>query len=104
MYSRPKFQIGQVVYHRLFGYRGVIIDIDPIFMLSKEWYEQMARSNPPKDQPWYHILVHNANHKTYVSELNLSVDLSKKQIYHPLLGRYFSTFINGRYYESTKID
>ena len=26
---KAKFQIGQIVYHKLFGYTGVVFDIDP---------------------------------------------------------------------------
>ncbi|HEM45806.1 MAG TPA: heat shock protein HspQ, partial [Alphaproteobacteria bacterium] len=51
--SRARYSIGDVVAHRLFGYRGVVIDVDPVFGLSDEWYEQVAQSRPPRDAPWY---------------------------------------------------
>ena len=54
-----RFHVGQVVRHRKFGYRGVIFDLDATFGLTDEWYEQVARSRPPKDLPWYHVLVHD---------------------------------------------
>jgi heat shock protein HspQ len=60
--GEARLQVGQVVRHRLFDYRGVIYDVDPVFSLSEEWYEQMARSRPPKDQPWYHVLVDDDSH------------------------------------------
>lgn len=44
------FQLGQVVKHRLSGYRGVIIDADPEFQLSEDWYDQVAKSRPPPAQ------------------------------------------------------
>jgi heat shock protein HspQ len=44
MVSEPRFMIGQVVHHKLFNYRGVVVDIDARFSLSEEWYEQVARS------------------------------------------------------------
>ena len=33
-----KFQIGQVVRHRIFSFRGVIFDIDPEFNNTEEWW------------------------------------------------------------------
>ncbi|MGE4649601.1 MAG: heat shock protein HspQ, partial [Myxococcota bacterium] len=46
------FSVGYVVEHRLFDYRGVIFDVDAHFEGSDEWYEQVARSRPPRDRPW----------------------------------------------------
>ena len=74
--SAAKFEVGQVVHHLKFGYRGVVFDVDPCFQGTEEWYEQVARSRPPKDRPWYHVLVHDAAHTTYVAERNLQPDLS----------------------------
>ena len=39
-----KFAIGQLVHHRLFDYRGAIIDVDATFQGTEEWYEQVAKS------------------------------------------------------------
>ena len=55
-----QFRPGQLIHHKLFDYRGVVVDVDPIFQGSEEWYQQMAQSRPPKAKPWYHVLVHNA--------------------------------------------
>ena len=68
---QARFEIGQVVDHRLFGYRGVIYNVDATFQLSEECYEQVAKSRPPKDRPWYHVLPDGATHTTYVAERNL---------------------------------
>ena len=95
--SVAKFAVGELVHHKLFDYRGVIIDIDPQFQLTEEWYQTMARSRPPKDQPWYHVLVHNAMHQTYVAERNLEPDHSGLPIRNPLVERYFTDFSKGRY-------
>ena len=92
-----KFQIGQVIRHRLFDYRGVVFDVDPSFRGSEEWYEAMARSRPPKDRPWYHVLVHDAAHTTYVAERNLAADESEAPIRHHLLGTLFTDFEGGVY-------
>jgi heat shock protein HspQ len=92
-----KFSIGQLVHHKLFDYRGVIVDVDPTFQGSDEWYETVARSRPPKDKPWYHVLVHDANHNTYVAERNLQADPSGQPISHPLVDKCFSGFAHGVY-------
>ena len=95
--ARANFAVGQLVEHQLFGYRGVIMDVDSSFSLSEEWYEQVARSRPPKDQPWYHVLVHDSDTVTYVAERNLEPDPSGEPIDHPLLAQFFEGFRDGRY-------
>jgi heat shock protein HspQ len=95
--SEAKFFPGQLIHHRRFDYRGVIVDVDPVFSGTAEWYEMMARSRPPKDKPWYHVLVNDAEHMTYVAERNLEADTSDKPIKHPALGQFFQAFKNGVY-------
>ena len=95
--GRAHFSIGDVVLHQKFGYRGVVFDVDPVFSGSDEWYEQVARSRPPRDAPWYHVLVHGASHTTYVAERNLEKDEVDEAISHPLLARFFAGFEDGRY-------
>lgn len=81
----------------MFDYRGVIVDVDPVFQGSNEWYEQVALSRPPRDRPWYRVLVHNAVHETYVAERNLEPDPSGEPINHPRIDEYFDSFGNGAY-------
>jgi heat shock protein HspQ len=88
---------GQLVHHRLFDYRGVVYDVDPIFLGSEDWYEQMARSKPPKDRPWYRVLVDQSQATTYVAERNLEAEPSDAPIRHPDLHVYFEAFAEGRY-------
>ena len=95
--TRTQFSVGEVIHHRLFDYRGVIVDVDRTFQGSEEWYAQMARSRPPKDKPWYHVLVHDATHTTYVAERNLEADAGGEPIAHPLLEHFFADFVDGRY-------
>ncbi|MEE4331470.1 MAG: heat shock protein HspQ [Wenzhouxiangella sp.] len=98
--SDAKFSPGQLIHHLKYDYRGVIVDVDAEFSGSEEWYEQVAVSRPPKDRPWYHVLVHGAEHMTYVAEQHLEGDASTEQIEHPALGQFFDTFIAGRYKRS----
>ena len=98
MSYKAKFKIGQIVHHKLFDYTGVIFDIDPIFQSSDEWYEQVAISRPPKNNPWYHVLVHDAEHSTYVAERNLDTEEHPKAIQNPLVNSLFSKFDGLQYY------
>lgn len=100
--SQPLFFIGQLVHHKKFDYRGVIIDVDAEFEGTEEWYQQVALSRPPKDKPWYHVLVHNSNQLTYVAERHLEQDASTEAINHPALDMYFDGFENGIYSLSAK--
>ena len=97
-----KFHIGQLVRHEMFDYRGAIFDVDPDYSGTDQWYEQVARSRPPKDAPWYHVMVHDALHTTYVAERNLKVEPDPTQIAHPLLGEYFTAFAGKSYLKGEK--
>ena len=102
--TRVNFSVGDVVHHLLFGYRGVVVDIDYKFQATDEWYEQVARSRPPKDKPWYHVLVHNKEHTTYVAEQNLELDSNAEPIEHPLLEHFFSSYENGKYIQRKSVN
>ena len=95
--TAAKFSVGEVIHHKLFDYRGVIVDVDPVFSGSEDWYERVAKSRPPKDRPWYHILVDDGENNTYVSEQNLEADWSKEKIDHPLIPELFAGFEDGKY-------
>ena len=91
------YSVGQLVLHRLFDYRGVIFDVDPVFAGTDEWYEANSKTRSPKDKPWYHVLVDGAEYQTYVAERNLEADDSGAPIRHPLLGQYFEGLGEGHY-------
>lgn len=92
-----QFAVGMVIRHRLFDYRGVIADVDPQFSLDDDWYARMASSRPPKDAPWYHVLVDGSRQITYVAERNLQLEDSLQPIQHPAIQDYFLAFEDGRY-------
>ena len=54
-------------------------------------------SRPPKDQPWYHVLVDGSDQNTYVAERNLEYEPSGEPIHHPLIEEVFSSFEDGYY-------
>ena len=91
------FKSGEQNRHQRFAYRGVIYGVDPVFLGSNEWYEEMALSKPPKNAPWYHVLVHESDHTTYVAERNLVAYSGEEPIDHPMLGQFFDGFVKGRY-------
>jgi heat shock protein HspQ len=95
--TEAQFSIGDVVNHKLFGYRGVIVDVDPSFVGTDAWYESVASSRPPKDQPWYHVLPHGGRHQTYVAERNLENDPTGMPVEHPLVPFQFLGWKAGRY-------
>ena len=95
-----KFQIGQVVRHRVYPFRGVIFDIDPSFSNTEEWYRSIPQEvRPAKDQPFYHLLAENAEtaYVAYVSQQNLVVDESEEPVDHPAIADMFDRDDGGRY-------
>ena len=95
-----KFQIGQVVRHRHFGFRGVIFDVDPLFANSEDWYESIPKEvRPRKDQPFYHLFAENdrTHYVAYVSEQNLSPDTSNQPLSHPDIPDWFNITPKGTY-------
>ena len=99
--SEAMFSIGQLVYHKRFNYRGVVLDVDSNYCGSEEWYSQMAKSKPPKDKPWYHVLVSDGNSNTYVAEQNLVSDKIGGPINHPEIEHWFGTLTSDGY--STRV-
>ena len=95
-----KYTIGQVVKHRLFSFRGVIFDIDPVFNNTEEWWQAIpAEIRPRKDQPYYHLLAENAETEyiAYVSEQNLLPDETGQPVRHPQVAEVFVRDDSGAY-------
>src|SRR5438045_5771516 len=87
-----RFAIGEVVRHKIFDFRGVIFDVDPVFANSEEWYEAIPEAlRPSRDQPFYHLLAENSdsNYIAYVSQQNLVVDDSDEPVDHPDIAMIF---------------
>ncbi len=94
-----RFAIGEVVRHRIFDFRGVIFDVDPVFANSEEWYEAIPEAiRPSKEQPFYHLLAENADtaYVAYVSQQNLVADESDEPVDHPAIATMFDCE-DGRY-------
>lgn len=93
----PIFHIGQVVHHKKFGYRGVVVDAHNGFEGSDEWYSKIDRKTHERKLPWYQILVHNRSIETYVAESHLEEDVTKEPINHPYVPVFFNEFEDGTY-------
>ncbi|HKK18468.1 MAG TPA: heat shock protein HspQ [Opitutales bacterium] len=92
-----RFEPGDLVHHRLYGYRGVVVSHDLYCKAGETWY-QSNKTQPAKEQPWYHVLVHDSGGlSTYVAQSNLEPDESGIPISHPRIGSYFAAFKDGRY-------
>lgn len=98
--SPATFTIGDVVRHRLFPFRGVIFDVDPVFNNTEEWWNAIPEGvRPRKDQPFYHLLAENdeSAYVAYVSQQNLLLDADDEPVQHPAVQQMFSGFEDGRY-------
>jgi heat shock protein HspQ len=98
--SHARFGIGDIVRHRVFDFRGVIFDVDPVFANSEEWYQAIPEDiRPRKDQPFYHLLAENGetSYTAYVSQQNLVADESEEPVDHPSIAGLFEPFAQGRY-------
>lgn len=94
--STPLFEPGQIVRHLRYGYRGLIVAVDPYCKAPPDWY-MANKTQPDRRQPWYHVLVDGTSTVTYPAEVNLAPADDCTQIRHPLVTAYFSEFVNGRY-------
>jgi heat shock protein HspQ len=95
-----KYRIGQVVRHRVYPFRGVIFDVDPVFDNTDEWYEAIPEDlRPSKDQPFYHLLAENeeTTYTAYVSEQNLVAEDDPKPVKHPEVTALFEALRDGLY-------
>ena len=99
-HSSARFGIGDVVRHKLFDFRGVVFDVDPVFANSEEWYEAIPKDmRPSRDQPFYHLLAENEDESyvAYVSQQNLLGDSAGGPVDHPSVDQLFEDFRGGRY-------
>ncbi len=98
--ASAKFRIGQVVKHRIYPFRGVIFDVDPIFANTEEWWMSIPEEvRPRKDQPFYHLFAENETtyYTAYVSEQNLEADETNEPVDHPEVSEFFGDFDHGQY-------
>jgi heat shock protein HspQ len=98
--TNTQFSIGQVVRHRVYEFRGVIVDVDPEFSNTEEWWQSIPEEvRPRRNQPFYHLLAENESnaYEAYVSEQNLLVDDSGEPVNHPQVAEVFGEFLGNSY-------
>jgi len=104
--DKAKFEIGQIVKHRYFDFRGVIFDVDPEFDNTEDWYQSIpAQVRPKKDQPFYHLLAESPNQPSYiayVSQQNLLKEEIPEPVTHPLVEEIFTGIEDGKYISRAK--
>ena len=94
--EHPVFEPGQLVRHRRYGYRGVVVDRDDSCQADEEWYLK-NQTQPNRDQPWYHVFVDGSSNCTYVASENLVADSNGLPISHAFVPHFFSEFKDGVY-------
>jgi heat shock protein HspQ len=98
-YPPPKFAPGDLVRHVRYQYRGVVVALDPKCAAAEQWY-QSNQTQPDRNQPWYHVLVHESGSVTYPAESSLEPDDTAEPIVHPWLDQFFSEFVEGKYHRN----
>ncbi len=94
--SKPAFQPGDLVQHVRYGYRGVIVAVDGHCKADPKWY-MANKTQPDRQQPWYHVLVHGGETCTYAAESSLMADPVGKEVNHPFVSYFFHKFSSGKY-------
>jgi heat shock protein HspQ len=91
-----RFREGQIVRHRRYGYRGVVVAFDLECRADDAWYRK-NQTRPAREQPWYHLLVDGSEHLTYAAEENLMPDPDLTPVAHPLIAVFFAGLGKGGY-------
>ncbi|MFT5070027.1 MAG: heat shock protein HspQ, partial [Candidatus Paceibacteria bacterium] len=94
---QAQFNIGQVVQHKHYGFRGVVFDVDFEYSLDEQWYQEACKAmasmgQPPieKKQPFYHLLTDGSEHESYVSQQNLCAAEDVAPVQHAGLDAFFT--------------
>ena len=106
MCIRDRFNIGDIVKHRIYPFRGVIVDVDPEFSNTEEWYQSIpAEIRPSREQPYYHLMAENTEtfYTAYVSQQNLVGDGENGPLEHPDLEEIFSGMDHGKYHLKNEV-
>nr|WP_314266864.1 heat shock protein HspQ [uncultured Moellerella sp.] len=77
MMITSKFGIGQQVRHKLFGYLGVIVDVDAEYSLDQPHDDDIASNNTLRSAPWYHVVMEDDEGEavhTYLAEVQITYE------------------------------
>jgi heat shock protein HspQ len=90
------YKIGQLVKHRRYGYRGIVVAFDHSCQMEDAWYHA-NRTQPERNQPWYHVLVSESDQVTYPAQSSLMPDESLQEVLNPLVPYFFKDLGGGVY-------
>ena len=88
MDKMAKYNIGDWVKHTRQGYRGVVVDVDPLFQASGRYNPQASEREFAARNPWYRLLVDGSSQVTYVEECLLLPDDNGGLIDNPNVSTY----------------
>jgi len=95
-----KYRVGQVIRHKLYGYRAVIIGWDEIATAPDQWLDEHHQGHPEyRTQPNYSVLLDTRDrraHKTYIPQEHIEV-IKHTKIVNAQLSDYFSLFDGVQY-------
>ncbi|GBG65262.1 hypothetical protein CBR_g50304 [Chara braunii] len=103
------YRVGDVVFHRRHGYRGVVYGHDPECSAPEDWQEAMKIDMLPegRQQPFYHILVDTRDRpggmSTYVAEESIALQPTPRPVLHPWVSKFFVGFQDGQYMPGKKL-
>ena len=97
----PLFVVGQLVRHKRYGYRGVVVAVDDQCGAGDDWY-QGNKTQPDRDQPWYHVFADGSDQVFYPAQTSLEADDSEEAVENPFITRFFSDFKDGVYLRNDK--
>ena len=89
-----KFGIGQQVRHKLLGYLGVVIDIDPEYSLEQPKADEIAANDELRSAPWYHVVMEDEEGQpvhTYLAEAQLDSEASDEHPEQPSMDELAQT-------------
>ncbi|VDM91897.1 unnamed protein product [Onchocerca ochengi] len=97
-----KYRVGDVVRHKIHGYRGVIIGWDEKAIAPQSWLEKTHKGRKEwSEMPNYSVIIDTRDRLipqlAYVVEEN--IELGEGRVFHPLIKNYFEAF-DGKHYSS----
>lgn len=97
-----KYRVGQVIKHKKYGYRGVIVGWDEKCKAPRSWIHTMHGNNPAIEKtPHYSVLVDKRDRKdiqtTYVAQENIDI-VTNIEVQHPSIWDYFDFYDGAQYH------
>ncbi|MEE2754808.1 MAG: heat shock protein HspQ [Candidatus Latescibacterota bacterium] len=95
------FWVGQLIKHKRYGYRGVVVSVDEECKADEDWHKS-NQTQPKRNQPWYYVLADGSDQVFYPAQSSLVADSSEDAIQNPFVDRFFDTFADGVYVRNNR--